>query len=116
MKPLNLIMVAVDYDRNHCHTVIHYLWSVCSGNIHDVTPVVILKTCIIIIIKFPRLPNLFNICYSQFFNAACNIEKLGIGPGNEATCIYMSISSAQENLRVTILSCGNYKHKPEVYT
>ena len=28
----------------------------------------------------PRLPNLFKVCPLS----ACNIEKLGIGPGNEA--------------------------------
>ena len=31
--------------------------------------------------------------FSSYFSA-CNIEKLGTGPGNEATCAHMSCNSA----------------------
>ena len=33
----------------------------------------------------PRLPDLFNVLREKAGFSACNIEKLGIGPGNEAT-------------------------------
>ena len=45
-----------------------------------------------VLVHIPRLPNLFNTpTYVYLPFSACNIERLGMGPGNEATYVRMYI-------------------------